>query len=178
MPDRFHEGAQGWEPPPKLPTIALSVRQPWAWAIVHGFKDVENRSAFAVTKAGFDARRVAIHAAKGMTRAEYEDAHDFMWRLGVYVPKPCDLVRSAIVGAVTVTAVVDKCSSPWFFGPRGLLLADAVAVDPIPASGALGYFRWAAAGETAEPLLWMQAWPEAARSVVAPAEPQALPLFQ
>ena len=49
-------------------TIALSVRQPWAWAIVYGGKDVENRSTFAVTKAGFDPRPICIHAAKGMTR--------------------------------------------------------------------------------------------------------------
>jgi hypothetical protein len=28
----------------RLEPVALSVRQPWAWAIVSGYKDVENRS--------------------------------------------------------------------------------------------------------------------------------------
>lgn len=28
---------------PEIPK-ALSLRQPWAWAVVHGYKDVENRS--------------------------------------------------------------------------------------------------------------------------------------
>ncbi|WP_409188395.1 hypothetical protein [Bradyrhizobium sp. RDM4] len=35
-----------------LPEFALSVRQPWAWAIIHGGKDVENRSAPAVRNMG------------------------------------------------------------------------------------------------------------------------------
>ena len=32
--------------PSTLPTLALSVRQPWAWAILHARKDRENRSYF------------------------------------------------------------------------------------------------------------------------------------
>ena len=31
-----------------FPTQAFSVRQPWAWAILHAGKDVENRSAAAL----------------------------------------------------------------------------------------------------------------------------------
>ncbi|MBI2235407.1 MAG: hypothetical protein HYU60_00355 [Magnetospirillum sp.] len=144
----------------QLPEIALSVRQPWAWAIAAGHKDVENRSTFAVSKAGFDARRVAIHAAKGMTIDEYEDAADFMARLGIKVPRPDALLRGAILGAATVTAVVAESDSPWFFGPRGLMLRDAIQVEPIPAAGALGYFEWATAGQVAAPLPWMLAWPD------------------
>lgn len=158
---------------PDLPPVALSIRQPWAWAIVHGFKDVENRSTFAVTKARFDPRPIAIHAAKGMTRAEYDDAADFMASLGVACPRPSDLVRSAIVGTATVTAVVGRSASPWFFGPRGLLLADQTALaQPIPCAGQLGYFRWQPAGSIAPVLPWMQAWPgqhqHPTRSVGAP----------
>ena len=39
----------------------LTVRQPWAWAIIHGGKDVENRST---SIAGAYRGPVAIHAAK------------------------------------------------------------------------------------------------------------------
>lgn len=147
-----------------LPDKALSVRQPWAWAIVFAGKDVENRSRPAVTRAGFDARRIAVHASRGMTRAEYEDARGFMAGLGIDCPRPDALVRGAVIGAVTVTAVVGAHDSPWFFGPRGLVLADAVAVEPIPAAGALGYFDWRADGAIAEPLPWMTAWPGAPRA--------------
>lgn len=159
-----------------IPSIALSIRQPWAWAIVHGGKDVENRTTFAVTKGGFTPRPVAIHAARGMTRAEYEDAAEFMARLGVTCPPPAELVRGAIVGTATVTAVVKQSASPWFMGPRGLLLADQTALSvPIPATGALGYFAWAPGGECADPLPWMLAWP-AHPGRNAPAAPSA-PLF-
>ena len=107
-----------------------------------------------------ERRPVAIHAAKGMTRAEYEDAADFMASLGVECPHPASLTRGAIIGAAMVTAVVNKHPSPWFFGPRGLLLADQTEVGPIPASGALGYFKWQrSAGSIATPLPWMMAWP-------------------
>ena len=34
------------------PNKALSVRQPWAWAIIHGGKDIENRVTRAVTMGG------------------------------------------------------------------------------------------------------------------------------
>lgn len=142
-----------------LPKIALSIRQPWAWAIIYAGKDVENRTTFAVTKAGFDARPVAIHASKGMTREEYEDAAEFMASLGVECPRPDDLVRGAIIGIANVTAIVKASSSQWFFGPRGLLLADQREIESIPCLGALGYFEWKKSGELAEPLPWMKAWP-------------------
>jgi len=163
-----------------LPTIALSIRQPWAWAIVAGHKDVENRSMFAVTGADFDARDVAIHAAKGMTMEEYEDAADFMAHLGVQCPRPDALVRGAIIGSATVTAVVRQSDSPWFFGPRGLLLSDAYDVKPVPSVGALGYFEWQPSGELSEPLPWMLAWPnECRRRRPKPSGPKlaATPLF-
>jgi hypothetical protein len=146
-----------------VPKIAISVRQPWAWAIVASHKDIENRSTFAVTKAGFDPRPVAIHAAKGMTRDEYEFAFHFMDELGVLCPPPDELVRGAIIGAATITAVVERSDSRWFMGPRGLVLVDRRRVDPIPAIGALGCFEWQPDGTLAEPARWMRSWPEKGR---------------
>ncbi|MGP1355774.1 hypothetical protein [Roseicyclus sp.] len=54
-----------------LPPIALSVRQPSAWAIIHGGKDVENRSLGAIRAGRMGPGRIAIHAASGMKQAEY-----------------------------------------------------------------------------------------------------------
>lgn len=144
----------------QLPTKALSVRQPWAWAIIHAGKDVENRSWQAVARGRFDPRAVCIHAAKGMTRDEYESAAGFMASLKVECPRPDDLIRGAIIGGVWITDIVRKHDSPWFFGPRGLVLHTPVAVEPIPASGARGFFDWQRSGEIAEPLPWMKAWPD------------------
>ncbi|MEM8978977.1 MAG: hypothetical protein AAGD04_05800 [Pseudomonadota bacterium] len=138
-----------------LPSLALSVRQPWAWAILHGGKVIENRSAGAIQSGQMDCRRIALHAAAGMREKEYRWG---AWRLeqhGVRCPLPKDLVRGAVIGAVDVVDIVSESSSEWFGGQMGLVLENPVACTPIPAKGALGYFAWAASGRLAEPAPWM-----------------------
>ncbi len=139
-----------------LPDLALSVRQPWAWAILHGGKIIENRSLGAIRAGGMKPGRICLHAAKGMKEAEYRYG---LWRLqrhGVLCPPPDALPRGAIIGVVTVTGIITESTSEWFGGAAGLTLADPVAIDPIPAVGALGYFEWAAKGELAKPAPWMR----------------------
>jgi hypothetical protein len=66
---------------------AIAVRQPFAWAIIHAGKDVENRRASA--RRLFESavgERVLIHASKGMTAAEYENAAAFMASIGIRCP--------------------------------------------------------------------------------------------
>jgi hypothetical protein len=125
-----------------IPLTALSIRQPWAWAIIYGGKDIENRGHVAVWKGEMRPKRIAVHAAKGMTRDEYEAAACFMEKRGVICPQAVELKRGGIIGSVDVTDIVNKSSSPWFFGPKGLVLANAIPSDFIPCLGALGYFRW------------------------------------
>lgn len=146
------------------PDLAISVRQPWAWAIVAGHKPVENRSPVAVrfmerVKSLRSGHWVAVHAAKGMTRDEYEEAAQFMASRGVICPPPAELLRGGIIGSVRTVGVVKKCPSPWFFGPRGILLEDARPCDFIPAVGALGLFKWTPAGVeiVPKPARWMRA---------------------
>lgn len=163
----------------EIPEIALSVQQPWAWAITKAGKDVENRSRFAISKGNMTPRRIAIHASLGMTREDYEDARDFMASIGVVCPLPDQLVRGAIVGAATVTAIVNEHPSPWFFGPRGLVLREQCAIEPIPAAGALKYFRWKpSGGALAEPKRWMIARPVVDTQIEAAKEAAFLPLFE
>lgn len=139
-----------------LPRLALSVRQPWAWAIVAAGKDIENRSWQAVNHGLRQRGRICVHAAKGMTRDEYEDASEFMADIGVKCPAPADLIRSAIVGSVEVVDVVSHSESKWFVGPRGLVLRDAELWSPIPCIGQLGYFDWRRADiELPQPARWM-----------------------
>lgn len=145
-----------------LPTLALSVRQPWAWAIIYAGKDIENRTWQAVNHGLRQRGRVAIHASKGMGRDEYDDARGFMLAtLGIRCPPPCGLHRGVIIGSVEVADVVSKSESPWFFGPRGLVLRDPRPSEPIPAVGALGYFKWLPADPATTvppPAKWMQQW--------------------
>lgn len=149
-------------PAPKasLPPLALSVRQPWAWAIIHAGKDIENRSWQAVNHGLSRRGRIAIHASKGMTRHEYESAADLMDRLGIACPLPSDLYRGRIIGSVEIIDVVQDSDSPWFFGPRGLVLRDPIACPPIEAPGALGFFRWSSGPTDVQPAKWMRQYSE------------------
>lgn len=140
-----------------FPHLALSVRQPWAWAIIHAGKDVENRSWQAVNHGLKQRGRIAIHAAKGLTRDEYEDVAAFMRSIGVICPPAAELARGGIVGSVEVVDVVRHSDSPWFFGPRGLVLRDPRPCAFVPAAGALGYFAWQPVDGSAvpAPARWM-----------------------
>ena len=141
-----------------LPRLALSVRQPWAWAILHGGKVIENRSAGAIRAGGMTTGTICLHAAAGMTRAEYDWA---VWRLarhGVACPRPDTLVRRAIIGVVDVVDIVSESDSAWFGGQMGLVLENPRAIDPIPAAGALGYFAWQPGGAADPPRPWMIRW--------------------
>ena len=138
-----------------LPDVALSVRQPWAWAIVAGHKKIENRSSGSIRAGKMTCRRIAIHAAAGLSRDEYLWA---VWRLdrhGVRCPAAGELARRAIIGCVDVVDIVSESDSEWFGGQMGLVLKNAVTCDPIPAKGELGYFNWMRADGLAPPQPWM-----------------------
>lgn len=139
-----------------LPRLALSVRQPWATAIVHLGKTIENRS-WRRPNPGLEFRGpICIHAAKGMTRDEYEDAADFIRRVGGDCPLPDALPRGGIIGTANVVDVVRESDSPWFMGPVGLVLADVKPVSFVAAGGQLGFFAWTACeGGPDQPAKWM-----------------------
>lgn len=127
-----------------LPELALSIRQPWAWAIIHAGKDVENRS-WRQPNPGLKFRgRVAIHASSGMTQDEYNAV---MPRSAPPIPPAHMLTRGAIVGHVEIVDIIrdpnrKRINSEWFFGPVGLMLRNQTAIEPIPCAGALGFFAW------------------------------------
>lgn len=129
-------------PAPGLPTqLALSVRQPWAWLIVHGGKDVENRT-WATKVRG----RVMIHASLGLTVYEYAHCAVFARRNGVQIPAFRNLYRGGIIGSVEIVNCLDLGSSmivsKWFEGPYGFELRSPEPVEFIPCRGALGFWKW------------------------------------
>ncbi len=139
-----------------LPKLALSVRQPWAWAIIDGCKIIENRSLGAIRSGGMRTGRICIHAASEVKEDEFRWG---VWRLqrhGVTPPRPDDLPRRAIIGTVDVVDIIDHSDSEWFGGPWGLVLENPVPIDPIPAKGALGYFEWVAEGALTPVKPWMR----------------------
>ena len=139
------------------PEIALSVRQPWAWAIIYAGKDIENRSTPAISRGLVDPGRIAIHAAQTMTQADYRAAARFIkHNAGIDVPRPDKLLRGCLIGSVTVIRVVNDSVSPWFMGPRGLVLRDPRPYTPKgKTTGMLGYFKHS---ETTDPLPEPRPW--------------------
>lgn len=146
---------------------ALSIRQPWAWAILHAGKRVENREWKEKSPNMRDAVRlvgtvVALHTGKTMTRAQYEEGLDTFHAVsrshpfppGLTLPPLKQLPRGVIfatarlLGIVSERCAPDRCcgacrdarESPWFFGPYGLALGDVKATELVPLNGALGFF--------------------------------------
>lgn len=159
-----------------LPTKALSIRQPWAWAIIHAGKTLENRSWGGWNNHQKKFRGpFCVHASTGMTRCEYEDAAEFMaHQCKVIVPPAADLVRGAIIGTAVVTAWVNTSQNPWFMGPGALVLELPEALsDPIPCAGALGWFDWKPGSSIAPPAKWMLPKVVAAEDAGAAASPLA-----
>lgn len=154
----------------ELPKLALSIRQPWAWAIIHAGKDIENRSPHSVRhmfrNGSMYTGNIAIHAAKGMTQYEYDDARHTMHDIDVDCPPPAELARGGIIGTAYIDGVVREHESPWFFGPRGLILKNPRRVDFIPSVGSLGLFAWKRADPSIvpAPAKWMTGEARTART--------------
>lgn len=121
---------------PQAAMKCLSLRQPWAWAVIHGGKDIENRH-WATHYRG----PILIDAAHGMTHAEYDEASAFIAKASDATPPPFEsLPRGGIIGAVRIVDCVEQSASPWFMGPHGFILADAQPLPFLPLSGQLGIF--------------------------------------
>lgn len=129
-------GAETLEP------IALSIRQPWAWLIIHGGKDIENRN-WPTRFRG----RLLVHASKGMTREEYRQCARFIVsdsriaHLIQSLPPMEELPKGGIVGSVDVIDCVTESGSPWFVGDYGFVLRKPRAEEFFPIKGTLGFFR-------------------------------------
>jgi hypothetical protein len=140
---------------------ALSIRQPWAWAILNAGKDIENRDWGDRYPSLHEAHRMVenaitadgglflIHASAGMTRGEYEDCLSTIHAIslqthfpnGLMLPAFADLARGGIVGQAQIYDVVTEHSSPWFFGRIGLVLRNVKPLPFRPIKGSLGFFE-------------------------------------
>lgn len=107
----------------------LSIKQPYAWLIIHGGKNIENRT-WNTTFRG----RFLIHASKTPDLTAPAE----VWAL---VPA-VGLCFGGIVGSVELVDVVNHSDSKWFFGPKGFVLRDPEEVPFVPMKGRLGFFEY------------------------------------
>ena len=117
--------------------LALSIRQPWANLILTAGKDIENRD-WPTKYRG----RILIHAAKGCTRMDFNDAIRFAETCG---SRPINLsfetiYRGGIIGSVEIVDCVTHSTSPWFMGKYGFVLSDPQPLPFTQWKGQLGFF--------------------------------------
>lgn len=142
---------------------ALSLRQPWADAVLDGGKDIENRLDWIGSNFRGD---FLIHAASGMTRREYDDVVAYVERKGIdWRPKPFDeILRGGIVGVARVADVImpggvqhpgvgkgpagdrtlfahEKKLSPWYMGGFAFVLRDVQRLQFLSCRGAQRFFK-------------------------------------
>lgn len=146
----------------EIPKLALTVWQPWAWLVVNGFKDIENRDWRTHYRG-----QVAIHAGKTL---DQDCVHALTHHAGPYHPvtgQPFQIdtgsrrigeengfdvfnppawadQRGGIVGVAEIVDCVEFSDSPWFVGRYGFVLRNAQPVPFIPVKGKQGFFDWRA----------------------------------
>ncbi|MCK4354651.1 MAG: ASCH domain-containing protein [Dehalococcoidia bacterium] len=131
---------------------ALSMKQPWAWLVCAGHKDIENRT-WHIHMPPFlnypaTPRRIYVHTGKTFDKTAFKLIADkipleIIQKFMVNgLPDRGMFVTGAIIGEVDITGCVEHSDSPWFFGPFGFTLANPVLYDkPIPCKGMLGFFE-------------------------------------
>jgi hypothetical protein len=117
---------------------AITIRQPWAHAVIQGWKPIENRSWPTKVRG-----TVAIHAAQ---RAEDKEFFDFIHKKGLGAQIALDMAsarnlpHSAIIGLADIIDCVTSSPSPWFEGPFGFVFTNPRLLRPISCRGALQIF--------------------------------------
>ena len=113
----------------------IAIRQPWAWLVVHGYKDIENR-----TWPSFYRGPILVYASSQLDLAAATVVREYR-RLRVPIPPTDQLARGQIVGLVNVLGCVDDHESEWFCGPYGLVMANPIAFPVgVPLKGQPGIF--------------------------------------
>ena len=119
---------------------ALSIRQPWAWLIVNGHKDIENRDWPTVFRG-----ELLVHAGQTLTRPFYDTTVAELSAAGLCPPDlPAfeDLPRGGLVGWTRVVDCLQEHPSPWKLeGSHGFVLRDSRPMPFVPWKGRLGFFN-------------------------------------
>lgn len=114
---------------------ALSLRQPWAWLVVNGYKDIENRS-WRTNHRGM----LLIHASQNRSLTTPENRVAIEKEYGVRLPR--EFQFGGIVGAVEVIDCVQKHSSKWKLPNKwGWVLKNARRLPFDKCKGAVGFFK-------------------------------------
>jgi len=136
-----HPGETGNQSKDMNQLLALSIRQPWAWLLANGHKDIENRTWHTNFRGPF-----LIHASALKNSGEWEATY---WHVYDFIsPEIADLIPSidaldygGIVGEAVLTGCVDYSLSKWWSGLVGFEIQQARPLPFRPCRGSLKFFR-------------------------------------
>lgn len=114
----------------------VTIRQPWAYAIIYMGKDIENRP-WAPKYRG----PLLIHAGASMRASDFERVCEYAEEDGLPAPRRKDILLGGIIGRVTLVKVVEKSRSKWFGGPYGWVLEAPQPLPFYPLKGRLRLFE-------------------------------------
>lgn len=115
----------------------ICVKQPWAWFIVNGYKDIENRNN-PPPDSRIGEKVLIVASKRKLTKREYED---FVYNCGLLkikrYPKSVDeFDYGAIVGSAVIMGYSYKAKSKWAAkGACHWKLERAKKVKAIPQKG-------------------------------------------
>ena len=114
--------------------LSLTVKAPWAWAIIHAGKDVENRTWSTSCRGP-----LAIHAGLGCTRTYHAWASGWMAAIGVVAPTLDALAKGCVIGTVEVADCVRDSGRRWGMPDNWhWILSDPKPCQPRFVRGSLG----------------------------------------
>lgn len=118
--------------------MGLTIKQPWAAAIVHGPKRYENRSWYA-PRTFQPGNYIALHAGKTVDKDPMTDYFIYD-RMGIDIHQDLVDVLGAIVGVAKFEGsfAAEEVDDPWASGPVCWKFSEVVAIDPVPCRGQQG----------------------------------------
>lgn len=138
-------GGCSYDEPEAPVQYAISIRQPWAWLILHAGKDIENRSWKLPER--FIGQRVLIHAGKAISPGYVADVFGSLGHTGIEPPGRSitypGLKRrtGGIVGSCIFVGCTRDSNSPWAFPGEWHWQIAEPRVEPFrPLRGQLGFF--------------------------------------
>ena len=133
MSRKSRQRAPRWTPCLKK-LKAISIRQPWAWLIVNGYKDLENRIWAAKLRGP-----VLIHAGQSRAHLTAKELTYIKQKYRI-ANLPESFHTGGIVGLAEITDCVEHHRSKWFQGPYGWVITNARRLPFKPCKGQLKFF--------------------------------------
>jgi hypothetical protein len=113
---------------------SISIRQPWAWLIVNGFKNIENRTR----RTNFRGE-ILVHASGFRPKEKAWNSFQAAFGTGLFgdfkLPDMDKIDFGGIVGKTEIVDCISKSDSQWFEGPYGYVLKNSKPLSFISCKG-------------------------------------------